>query len=101
LNFFTSAGDGGYYILPTTWSQYGVTFTSPTSNADYIVMGSGMAPYRYPEVAQVLCHPIHGRRTTTGFTMSVVTQGVNDWFTITSGSYPLDEYPFINFQVIG
>jgi len=101
LNFFTSAGNATYYILPTTWSQYGVTFTSPTSNTDYIVMGSGMSPYQYPEVAQVFCHPIHGRRTTTGFTMSVVTQGSNDWFTITSGSYPLDEYPFINFQVIG
>lgn len=101
LNFFTSAGSATYYMLPTTWSQYAVTFVTPTSNENYIVMGNGMSPYQYPEIAQIFCHPIHGRRTTTGFTMSVVTQGSNDWFTRTSGSYPLDEYPFINFQVIG
>lgn len=99
LNKTTAPGDAGTYIAPSTWSNFGVVFTTPLSNINYLVMGDGYQPPQLPERAGVVVYPnasLSGR-TVNGFTMSIVTQGPNDWY-VASGTA---EVSYINFQVLG
>ena len=101
LDKFTNAGDPSHYVSPSTWSQFGVIFSAPLDNTNYMVMGDGYQPYILPERAGIIVHPIHSNRTTGGFTMSINTANSSDFYTTTSGVYPNDEYGYINFQVLG
>lgn len=102
LNTFFYGGDSAFFQTATTWSQFGITFDTPLSNNNYVLMGDGYRPYNNPERVGVLLHPIFGMQNTSSFTMSVATMGVGgDWYITVSGSYPNDNRGFITFQILG
>ena len=103
LNKFTATSYPAAYIAPSTWSQFSVVFTTPLSNTNYMVMGDGYQPYVYAERAGVIVHPIYSYKTIYGFTMSVHTSNASggDWYTLTAGAYPNNQYPYVAFQVLG
>jgi len=102
LNSFLYGGDDTFFQPAVTWSQFGITFNTPLSNNNYVLIGDGYRPYNNPERAGVLLHPIFGMQNTSSFTMSIATMGIGgDWYIISSGSYPNDNRGFITFQILG
>lgn len=86
---------------PSTWSQFGILFDEPPQNNRYMLVGDGYQPFGDPERAGVMMHPTYDSRSISGFTMSVITQGSNDFYLGIPGSYGGDEYGFVTFQIIG
>lgn len=101
LTQFPQIGNNTYFILPTTWSQFSVTFTNSVPTTNYTLIGTGCQPFGNPEPAWVTFHPVYSNRTINGFTMSIATQGTNDWYTALSASYPNGENAYISFQILG
>ena len=85
----------------TYWDQFGVTFTNPLPNTNYILIANGYQPYYNPPQIFVNFHPIYSNRTTTSFTMSLATVNSEDAYTSVSSSYPNDKYGYITFEILG
>jgi hypothetical protein len=90
-----------FLATPYTWSNFAVSFLNDIPSTDYIVLGDGYQPYGDAERAGVLAHPIYSYKTTSSFTMSIVTSGQNEWFRYNLNAYPGGENAFITFQVLG
>ena len=95
----------------TTFFHYGVTFTTPLNNTNYILMGDAYAPYRGTENYQpsarqgIVFHPVYSNRTTSSCTMSLAIDttliSTATWFSSVSSSYPNGQNTYLTFQIIG
>jgi hypothetical protein len=90
------------FNLPVTYSQFAVTFTNAVPQPNYILIGSGVKLYGLGsnDKADVMIHPVYGNRTTSSFTMSVVTQGPNNFYTEVSASYSSGRTGYVTFQIL-
>ncbi len=88
---------GNYWI-------FGVTFTNPLSNNNYIMIdGGSIRPFEDIERAVVwIDNVFQSPRTTQGFTMSLFTPYEQlVWFNRLSGSANANDHPFVNFLIVG
>lgn len=84
------------------YDQFSIQFTNPLGNINYVLIGNAQQAYTSQSLnPHVFIHPFYGNKTTSSFTMSVVTSTLNDFYTTVSGSYPNDIRGWANFEILG
>lgn len=93
------------YSSTYTWIQYDITFSVDLPSTNYIAVGQAYSPFRTPDHADFVFHPVYSNRSTSSCTLALAidlsVESVANWFAGASGSFPNGDNSYMTFQILG